>query len=848
MLTLLWLYGCATAERDTGKSDTSDSGDSGVDTAETGETADTSCEVDWYYDGDGDGAGLTEAHVRSCEAPFGYVGSAGDCDDADASRHPSAVEVCDDVDQDCDGVADDEPEDPTTWTRDLDGDGWGDPAGATQLACDQPEGYALPGDCDDGVASIHPDAEESCDDVDRDCDGDPTAGATDPEVVYADVDADGYGDAMTPSFACDEGGGWLFDASDCDDLDPEVHPGADERCNEVDDDCDTNVDESATDRTTWYLDRDGDGYGLDGSTTLECSVPADYAALGGDCDDSDAAVSPGDLEVCGGADEDCDGTTDEADASDASTWYDDDDGDSYGDAAASQTACTAPAGTVADDTDCDDTDAGVSPAGVESCGGADEDCDGTTDEADAADAVDHYDAAAGDGYGDAATPTHSCLPAGRVTDATDCDDTDAGANPAEVEVCGDAVDEDCDGRASACFSGTYTTADADAALLNGTAAEGFGWSAAAGDLTGDGQDDLLVVGASADELHLYAGPVSSTSTPYATFADAGGVPGIAARGLWADVDFNADGYDDLAMWPCEGSYGTYYDGSLCVAFGPVAPTDLFYPRFSANMYYSMPDGAVGDIDGDGTPEVLGNLSTSMIYAYEPADPAFTYSNVWLGTSGYTATVAGSFGGLASGGDLTGDGIDEVVTQAATRLWIFDTIGIGTVDSDAAATVNTSGSSYEGCEVLGDISGDGLDDFVWIAQSWSGGGRVYLLDTVVSGDVTSVAVASVGTSSSSSFPQSVDSVDLDGDGAEELLLGTYDDASGAAYVLYGPLAGSYTVESDAEAALQNPNATPSSYEYTLVYAVGDALGLGTETVLMSAPGYGSSAGAAWLYGM
>jgi hypothetical protein len=75
-----------------------------------------------------------------------------------------------------------------------------------------------------------------------------------------------------------------------------------------------------------------------------------------DCDDTNEAVYPGASEVCNNLDDDCDGSIDE-DADDASTWYRDADGDTYGDAATTRVACSAAPGWVANDGDCDDEDA-----------------------------------------------------------------------------------------------------------------------------------------------------------------------------------------------------------------------------------------------------------------------------------------------------------------------------------------------------------------------------------------------------------------------------------------------------------------------------------------------------------
>jgi hypothetical protein len=97
---------------------------------------------------------------------------------------------------------------------------------------------------------------------------------------------------------------------DCDDDDPNVFPGADERCNGVDDDCDDVIDgPNVVDGVTQFTDADADGFGAVGSDTYACADPARVDA-GGDCDDGDAEISPDALERCDGVDNDCDGTVD----------------------------------------------------------------------------------------------------------------------------------------------------------------------------------------------------------------------------------------------------------------------------------------------------------------------------------------------------------------------------------------------------------------------------------------------------------------------------------------------------------------------------------------------------------
>ena len=94
-----------------------------------------------------------------------------------------------------------------------------------------------------------------------------------------------------------------------------MHPAATEACNGIDDDCDSLVDESgATGESTWYADVDGDGYGDASAALAACDQPSGYVATSDDCDDADLAVNPGATEACNGIDDDCDGLTDEAGA------------------------------------------------------------------------------------------------------------------------------------------------------------------------------------------------------------------------------------------------------------------------------------------------------------------------------------------------------------------------------------------------------------------------------------------------------------------------------------------------------------------------------------------------------
>jgi uncharacterized protein YegL len=127
----------------------------GVDNDCDGEVDEDDDELIWYLDADGDGYGSDADSLSSCTPVSGYVLDDSDCDDSDPTTNPSADEVCDGADNDCDGEVDEDPVDGDTFYRDEDGDGYGIEDGHVN-ACDMPTGYTeLFGDCRDTDPSIH---------------------------------------------------------------------------------------------------------------------------------------------------------------------------------------------------------------------------------------------------------------------------------------------------------------------------------------------------------------------------------------------------------------------------------------------------------------------------------------------------------------------------------------------------------------------------------------------------------------------------------------------------------------------------------------------------------------------
>ena len=374
---------------------------------------------------------------------------------------------CVDTDKDGDGIEDTDdncPLDANTEQEDLDIDGKGD-------ACDPDadgDQSANEVDCAPLDPSIHPDATEACNGKDDDCDGETDEGMADldadgiadcvdpdmdgdevanevdncpltPNAGQEDTDGDGKGDACET----DADGDGDPDLTDCAWLDATIHHGAQEICDGVDQNCNSFADEG-------FIDSDGDG-------EADCVDPDDDndgAFDEGDCAPLDPTVFPGAAEACNGVDDDCDEAIDEdftdTDADGMADCVDtDDDGDGVLDTKDVCPLVPDPGqadldgdgkGDACDDDldgdkdpnaiDCAPADPKIHHAAVESCNGIDDDCDGAVD----------------DGYSD--------LDQDGIADCMDDDDDGDGvldgADNCPVTPNGDQLDTDGDGKGDAC--------------------------------------------------------------------------------------------------------------------------------------------------------------------------------------------------------------------------------------------------------------------------------------------------------------------------------------------------------------------------------------------------------------
>ena len=385
--------------------------------------------VDNGCDNDKDGY-CDAAHILAIGGSDACPNGGGDCDDVNDDVNPGASEVCGNgVDDNCNASQNDEDAlGCSTFYFDFDGDSYG--IAATKCLCTAAGSFkaAAGGDCDDTAMTINPGANEKCDNKDNDCDGDiDEIGAQGCTTHYYDGDNDGYGVSLSACTCGPQTPYGAAQAGDCNDADEAMNPGGTELCNDKDDDCDGEVDEGCDD--------DGDNF-CDGTMTT-IGLPTVCGFGGGDCNDDDATMSPIATEVCNGKDDNCNGTIDEG-CDDDNDKYCDSDMDVVG----NPPVCPLGGG------DCDDSKPVINPGNTEQCNTplVDDDCSGSLNDEGAAGCSDFYIDKDLDTYGDGATAKCLCVPEGDHVGINpgDCDDTNPLVTADATEIC-DGIDNNCDG-------------------------------------------------------------------------------------------------------------------------------------------------------------------------------------------------------------------------------------------------------------------------------------------------------------------------------------------------------------------------------------------------------------------
>lgn len=583
------------------------------------------------------------------------------------------------------------------------------------------------------------------------------------------------------------------------------------------------IDEAAyTERRAALTDADGDGF-----------------AKEDECDDSDSGVHPDAVETCDGRDEDCDGVVDE-DASDASSWYADEDGDGYGAASAPLRSCDLPEGYTSDATDCNDADGGTHPDSEDTPYDAvDQDCDGG--DADDLDADGHASVEAG---GD------------------DCDDEDATVFPDAAETWSNGLsDNDCDGEIEALtleFGGAAFYLDRAGSEL-GRRVEPLG------DLDGDGRAELLAAavydptgGAMGGTAWLLSGSAGGEVSSQPNVV-AGGANWYLGTGLGAGPDVDGDSFMDpiIGATGYGNGRGAAFgiSGSDLLAGGTHDPGDALWTVLgdAENTYAGTVSRRIGDTDGDGLDEVViaapyasaggfGNAGAVGLFNASALSGTLHLADADVSWQGYylDATLGQDVFAL---GDQDGDGRQDlgVAGGHGVPLAVLPGGGEGGAIDGGALTLITDDVSFGGALPIGDIDGDGrVDVIVSVPQ-----GDAYLFTDLSGAPTRGLAESYCGfDAEGGTVWAATDLGDRDGDGLAETMV-TVGGHPGYGTTWLGLVEGDawafHEVLAPATARLSALSTRPTSGFGYRVVLVGDLDGDGTQWLALG--GYGDDQGGA-----
>jgi hypothetical protein len=428
------------------------------------------------------------------------------------------------------------------------------------------------------------------------------------------------------------------------------------------------------------------------------------------------------------------------------------------------------------------------------------------------------------------------------------------------------------------LAGDFTTSAADLTITGVAANAQAGVVGSVGDVTGDGYDDLFLGSlGSADTAWLFEGPIASSRTLGSADYEltAATVGWQFARTVAGAGDLDGNGYDDLLV--TQSQYAYTGCGSGCGAvylfYGPIASSDTSSGADSSLIGSANGDSfgtsaaPAGDVDGDGVDDLLAGAPFADPSATD-GGAAYLFEGGSLSPSHASADAAAILGGVRSGdscgqyvaglGDVDADGYDDVAIgcpgaddsgaadAGATYVVLGPLAGTTALSAASSAKLTGEGSNDRAAVVAagGDLDGDGVPDVVIGAPNEDSGGgsagAVYVVALPRSGTSSlSSADARILGEPSTSFGTSVTAVgDLDGDGTAEILAGgPYGDLSptspdhGLAALFYGPYSGTLRL-SDAPASFVGASASDAAG--WSVAAPGDVDGDGFPDLAVGAP--------------
>ncbi len=237
---------------------------------------------------------------EECYAPSGKD---GDCKDNNKLIYPGALEICDGIDNGCNGLTDEEIPNQSYYTGPAETLGVGTCTGGIKSCVSGKWKITTP--------EVIPAAIEVCDEKDNNCNSFTDEGLVN-KIYYKDADGDENGNLYSSIIACSIPAGYVTNHDDCDDNNKLIYLDADELCNGKDDDCDGEIDNGAV-PLKYFFDGDSDGYGDANGTAIESCValPLGYVTNKTDCNDQNQNINPSVPEACNNLDDNCNGSTDE---------------------------------------------------------------------------------------------------------------------------------------------------------------------------------------------------------------------------------------------------------------------------------------------------------------------------------------------------------------------------------------------------------------------------------------------------------------------------------------------------------------------------------------------------------